>query len=98
MRSLILGAALLCASAHADLVFRQGNDSVRLTEADCTHAKVRELLPAGHASEFRAARAQVQGAPFAACWVKVGEVAFVIYEDGDQGAIPVEMLKEEQGI
>jgi hypothetical protein len=46
-------------------------------------------------SQFKAATAVVQGNNFAACWRKTGAVAHLLYEDGDQGIVPMSDLKPE---
>ena len=52
------------------------------------------LTPA-QAGEFRAASAVFQGQRFQACWRMMGNAAYLIYEDGDQGVIPASELKPE---
>lgn len=46
-------------------------------------------------SQFKAALAVVEGRIFAACWRKAGNVAHLLYEDGDQGIVPLSDLKPE---
>jgi hypothetical protein len=85
-------------AAHAgDLVARQGDDSVRLHDTACTSAAVLARLDADQVREFRAADARFQGQDFVACWRLMGNVAFLVYEDGDQGVIPVQELKPALG-
>lgn len=76
----------------ADLVGRHGNDSVRLSEAPCTNELVTPRLPPGLGEEFHAAVAVFGGKSFVACWREMGNIAFLIYEDGDQGVIPLQAL------
>ncbi len=95
MKALILCAAVVVAPvAFADdLIARQGEDSVRLTDAPCVSEQVLvRLAPQAHET-LRAATAVFQGRNFAACWRPVGGMAVLIYEDGDQGIIPLEQLK-----
>jgi hypothetical protein len=96
MKLFILCAALAAGSAFADeLVARQGNDTVRLAETPCTSTEVLGQLPPQSRSEFMAASAQVEGKTFTACWRKAGQSAHLVYEDGDQGLIPLADLKPE---
>ena len=96
MKLFILCAALAASSAFADdLVARQGNDSVRLAETPCTSNEVLGHLPPQVRTEFKSASAQVEGKTFTACWRKAGGSAHLVYEDGDQGLIPLSDLKPE---
>lgn len=93
---LLLCAALAAAPVFAeDLVARNGNDSVRLGDAPCTSELVLgRLQPQMHA-QYKAASAVVEGTTFVACWRLVGNAAHLLYEDGDQGVIPLAELKPE---
>lgn len=100
MRFLVLGAALLCASVHADLVARQGSDSVRLLEEPCTDAEVLAAIHAlePQADDFQRAITEWKGKRYEGCW-HPGDpgTIHVIYGDG-QGIAPVRDLKDEQAI
>jgi hypothetical protein len=78
-----------------DLIARQGDDSVRLSEEACKSELVLSRIEAGTAKEFRAASAVFQGQRFQACWRMMGNAAYLVYEDGDQGIIPADELKPE---
>jgi len=100
MKAFALAVAVAAAVATAptfaqDLVARQGNDSVRLSEAACASELVLGRLEAGQHEEFHAATAMFQGQSFVACWRAMGNVAFLLYEDGDQGVIPLQELKPD---
>ena len=96
MRFVLLCAALAAAPAMAgDLVGRQGGDTVRLADGPCTSERVLGMLEPQLHSQFKAATAVVQGNNFAACWRKTGAVAHLLYEDGDQGIVPMSDLKPE---
>jgi hypothetical protein len=101
MKAYALAAALAVAALASaptfaqDLIARQGNDSVRLSEGACSSQLVLGRLEAGQHEEFHAATAVFQGQSFVACWRAMGNVAFLIYEDGDQGVIPLQELKPE---
>jgi hypothetical protein len=68
---------------------------VRLSDADCTSQLVLSRLEPGTAGEFHAASAVFQGQKFQACWRMVGNAAYLVYEDGDQGLIPASELKPD---
>jgi hypothetical protein len=96
MRLIVLCAALAAAPVFAgDLVARQGGDTVRLGDRPCTSERVLALLAPGLHPEYKAATATVQGNTFTACWRKAGGVAHLLYEDGDQGIVPMAELKPE---
>lgn len=90
----LLGAVLLQPgpAAASDLIMREGNDSVRLTDSPCSSELVLGRLTADQHEDFHAASAVFQGQQFIACWRAMGNVAFLIYEDGDQGVIPLQQL------
>jgi hypothetical protein len=91
---LILCAALVAAPAFAEeLVARNGNDSVRLADSPCTSELVLGRLQPQTHGQYKAASAVVEGQSFAACWRLVGNAAHLMYEDGDQGIIPLAELK-----
>lgn len=92
----VLASAFAVAPSFAqDLIARQGNDSVRLSEAACKSDLVLSRIEPGTAGEFHAASADFQGQHFQACWRMMGNAAYLIYEDGDQGIIPASELKPE---
>jgi hypothetical protein len=92
-RFLVFIIAMLCwgGALADDLVARNGNDTVRLTQQAC-HTEVLPLLamvyPAA-AERFRAAYAQVDGADYRACWILRPDGKVLLqYEDTDAGLIP----------
>lgn len=97
MRTLLICAALAAAApAFAqDLVARQGNDSVRLADTPCTSERVLGRLQPQQKEEYRQASATVDGQNFQACWRPMGGAAHLMYEDGDQGLIPIQDLKPD---
>lgn len=96
MKSLLLCVSLAVAPAMAaDLVARQGGDTVRLADGPCTSQIVLGLLDPKLHSQYKAASAEVQGRTFAGCWRKTGSVAHLMYEDGDEGIVPLAELKPE---
>jgi hypothetical protein len=97
MRSILLfAAALVAAPAFADdLVASNGNDSVRLSDVSCQNEQVLKQIEPKYQKEFKAATASLKGQTFAACWHPLGSSALLLYEDGDQGLIPMTELKQE---
>ena len=97
-------AAVFCAALTAfavapsfaqDLIARQGDDSVRLSEEACKSDLVLSRLEPGIAAQFHHASAVFQGQRYQACWRMMGNAAYLVYEDGDQGIIPARELKPE---
>ncbi|MFT3718285.1 hypothetical protein [Pseudorhodoferax sp.] len=87
-------AGLVAAPAGAgDLVVNQGRDSIRLRDGACTSRSVLQHIdPAVH-PRFRTATATLQGQRYTACWSLVDSVVYLVYEDGDQGLVPLSQLK-----
>ena len=99
MRCALLCAAavLLAAPAWAEeVVASSGNDSVRLSDSPCTNRQVLDRLEPSLRPVLRDASAVVQGQTFKACWVVHGNAAHLLYEDGDQGLIPLSDFKAPQ--
>ncbi|MCE3269824.1 MAG: hypothetical protein K0S57_221 [Ramlibacter sp.] len=99
MKAFVICAALATsavAPAFAqELVARQGDDSVRLSDSACKSELVLGRLEPGVAKQYRSASALFQGQRFVACWRLVGNAAHLVYEDGDQGIIPATELKPD---
>ena len=96
MRQILLYAALAAAPAIAgDLVARQGSDTIRLADEPCTSQLVLGRLEAKLQTQYKAASAVVQGQNFIACWRAAGRAVHLMYEDGDQGILPMEALRPE---
>ncbi|GAB3770128.1 hypothetical protein GCM10028796_36430 [Ramlibacter monticola] len=99
----MIKTVLLCAAAAAfalptfaqELIARQGDDSVRLSENACNSELVLRRLEPATVAEYKAASAVFQGQRYTACWRIMGNVAHLVYEDGDQGIIPVRELKPD---
>lgn len=96
MRYAILCAALAVAPAFAnDLVAYNGGDSVHLSDSPCENEQVLSSLPPEIHADLRAASAVLQGQAFTGCWRVLGNAAYLLYEDGDQGLIPLSDLKPD---
>jgi hypothetical protein len=88
-------ASLLAAPAFADeLVASNGQDSVRLSDKPCTSEQVLKQLTPRFREQMKDASAVVDGQPFRACWIVDGDSAHLLYEDGDQGLIPLADFKQ----
>lgn len=94
---LYLIAALMCGGAVADGVASNGKDSVRITGAPCPAAIV-AMVPEQVREFVRAAFAKVDGKSYSACWIVRGDFAHLLYEDGDQGLIPLRDFRNEPGV
>lgn len=95
--SALVAASFAMSAQSETMIARQGSDWVRVTDAPCTNEKVLSHLAAGAGKQFRAATSGISGAPYAACWVPSGKMAFMVYEDGDKGLIPLAEFKEDLG-
>ncbi|RYY80827.1 MAG: hypothetical protein EOO24_43110 [Comamonadaceae bacterium] len=91
----IAAAAAAAPAFSQELVARQGSDSVRLSDAACQSELILARVEPGSHEQYRAATAEFQGQNFVACWRAAGGVAHLVYEDGDQGLIPLQELKPE---
>ena len=92
-----VAAALLAAPAFGqELIASNGKDSVRLSDKPCTSDKVLNQLKPGFRPMMKNANAVVSGQQFQACWVVEGDAAHLLYEDGDQGLIPLSDFKTRQ--
>ncbi len=96
-----LPALLLALSmpVQADLVFRQGDDIIRLTDAPCINDAALATIPESIHGLFKQATAIVNGKTYAPCWAPYRATMLVLYfEDGDNGMIDALALKSEPGI
>lgn len=90
-RFILASAALLAFSASADYIARQGKDYVRFSEGPC-------VLDVEQKDVMLSAVAVIGGKEFKACWAPISlQYIHVLYEDGDQGLVPVKDLKPAQG-
>ena len=93
--ALLCAAALLAAPALADeLVASNGTDSVRLSDKPCSSEPVLQRLTPRFREVMREATASVGGQQYRACWITNGDSAHLLYEDGDQGIIPLADFKQ----
>jgi hypothetical protein len=77
-------AALVAASFAASAqVASNGKDWVRLSKEPCTRVNAPDK------AERKAASAFIDGKPYFACWRPLNGQIHLVYEDGDQGLIPL---------
>jgi len=88
--ALLCAAALVAAPVLADeVVANNGDDSVRLSDTRCSSQKVLGLAGPPARGELKDAVATIAGQSFKACWVVEGGMARLVYEDGDEGLVPL---------
>ena len=90
----VLCATFSLATAIAgELVSYEDGNTIRLADGACNSEKVlRQVEPKFH-TLFRAASAVLEGQQFTACWHITAAGAHLIYEDGDEGFVPLRSLK-----
>lgn len=105
MRLPILAAiAAVCvalpASSKADSEARSGSSWVRITAQPCKDEKVTQHIPEAERKDWRAAKAEINGVAYSACWKPLYQQSMVLmkYEDGDDGLVPFGDLKPVQSI
>ena len=97
MKSALLwaAAAMIAAPVLADeLVASNGQDSVRLSDKPCSSDQVLQQLTPKFREQMKDASAVVDGQNVRACWIVDGDAAHLLYEDGDQGLIPLADFKQ----
>lgn len=93
--ALVCAAALLAGPAMAqEMVASNGTDSVRLSDAQCSNEKVLEQIEPSMRSQLKDATATIGGESFKGCWVVDGNMAHLVYEDGDQGIVALSEFKK----
>jgi hypothetical protein len=102
MKRVILAACItLAASAAlpAPLARSSSGDWVRLLDTPCP-AEVQAVIPEAEWDQYRAARAQIAGKQFDACWAVVSDAGAVslYYADGDRGLISMLAFHEDRDL
>lgn len=101
MRRFIV-AALLCAAgssfAQDSMVARFGSDSVRIYPVACKSKVILGNAPAELREALGRAVAWISGKSYEACWTAAMGGVVLFYEDGDQGMVPAQEFKEDNGI
>lgn len=100
MKAIFAIAALAVSQiATADLVYREGADTVRLTDKPRANSEVLEKLPDYIKPMMLQATAILNGKTYAPCWVTYKrDSVFLAYSDGDSGVISMRDFKDEPGI
>jgi hypothetical protein len=103
MRTLVfLPLLLVASSALADAEVRHGTSYVRITAQACKDPKVIERITAAgdNPLDYRAARAEIDGVAYSACWKPLyqREMIYLRYEDDDQGLLPFGELKPVRAV
>lgn len=95
MRTIALLCGMLAATAALgnDLVVYEGADMIRLTPQVCTNEAVLSRIDPEIRPLFWSASAVLQGQRYTACWSMTPTDAYLMYEDGDQGLIPLTRLQ-----
>jgi hypothetical protein len=83
MRSYFIAALVAASFAASAQVASNGKDWVRLSKEPCTRVNAPDK------AERKAASAFVDGKPYFACWRPLNGQIHLVYEDGDQGLIPL---------
>lgn len=91
--TLCAACAIAAPALATDLVATEGRDTVRLAEAACTNTTVLNQVEHDMRRYLRAASAELQGRNYVACWRPTAVGAHLIYEDGDQGLVPLSNLR-----
>jgi len=92
MKFVLLCSAALLAAAPAfaeEVVASNGQDSVRLSDSQCSSQKILEQVEPAMREQLKDGNAQIDGQQFHACWIVDGNVAHLVYEDGDEGMVPL---------
>lgn len=96
-RFILLALCIAATAAVADPVARRGDDSVRITDKPCSNEGVLGRLPPELKPEYADAVATVAGQLYRPCWRPMGNAAHLLYDDGDQGLVPLADFKDEPG-
>lgn len=94
----VLSALAFVFPAKADLIAKQGADYLLLREDGACLPALLEQFPEEYRTRAYPAEAMVDGKKYVGCWVQVGDVAGLLYEDGDIGQIPMELLTPYVGV
>lgn len=100
MRKILLAALIAAGPVFAtDMVVRADKDVLRLSDTACVHAGTLALLKPEYRSQFRKARAQIDGKDWFACWTLAPDGSvFVVFEDGDTQSFPVGIFQPDDGV
>lgn len=99
MKRFILAFLLAAGPAFAaDLIARNGNNELRLSDKPCTNEQVLALIPPQYREQFASATAFIEGQVHEGCWTDFGGRAWILYSDGDRGSLPLSAFKPAMSI
>ena len=75
----------------------KSGDRAMMFDAPCQSKKVLDQVPSQYHEAMRAARGTSGGKSFEACWIDVGEIVLILWEDGDKGRLSKELLQGGKG-
>lgn len=97
MNRLLLALAIVATPALADRVASRDGVEVRLMDKPCPYGSVIRFIPEDMRSKYQKADATVDGKRYFACWREIPSGVHLYWEDGDEGLILEEELREEPG-
>jgi hypothetical protein len=92
---LLFAAGCAAVAPGHSLTATKGGDSVRVTDQPCSSQIILRIVNPDYRDALRDASATVRGQLFRACWIVDGDSAHLLYEDGDQGLIPLADFKPD---
>jgi hypothetical protein len=94
MRALILILLVAAAPALAgERVARQGDDEVRVFDSPCVSAETIARMPEGSREGWNKVQGRFGGQRYFGCWRPAGDSVYILWEDGDEGVVPEQVLK-----
>ena len=93
MCALSLASVLIVSEASAEAEAWDGQNRVRITRSPCSNPLVLRRVPASVAANLFQAWVDFEGVRYTPCWRPSGVIIQLLYEDGDEGAIPASALR-----
>lgn len=91
--------ALMSVFSFADgIVKNEAGDYIIFRDDPTCPADIAEMVAPEVRTMLHPAEAMIDGVKYRACYVDGGNAYYVLYEDGDQSAIPKEMVQEYHGV
>lgn len=99
MRKVIIAALLAAGPAlSAEMVAKNGEDSITLQDRPCVHAGTLAQLKPEYRERFRMGRAKLQGQDWFLCWIVTPQSSIaIVFEDGDTLDLPMAVFKLDPG-
>jgi hypothetical protein len=94
----VFAAGCAAVSQGHALTATNGKDTVRVTDQPCTSQIVLRMVNPQYREVLRDATATVRGQAYRACWFVDVDHAHLLYEDGDQGLVPLADFKPGAGL